>query len=430
MTSQSLTLERALDLRLVSAIARANRNILAGWSYRGRRLESPDERLVREHGFAVSKGRRGLRIRFRDHTRLAQLIRGRVLSGCALADPVVAVVIDRLGDKPRELAIASFLDRVGQAAVGDAISRCLEPHQVQLDASHGFRRGRGVHTAFERVRSAMQKGFTTVSKQDVKNCFPSMAAENVDRAVGLLGAYLGDDVSGYLCGAFRGVRVLGRAGVRLNDDVLFLGSPLAPLACNLILTFVLDRALNAEFGERVVYVRYADDLLILTRGDRALATAAVTLIEEQLASASIAPCELRLNGKGTPVPVDLGEVDEPVRYLGLGLKGRRIVVSHAVYDQAFSKLIQAKREGGNKRVRSVAHSLMGKLRYARLRPRRNLVDKLVARGLQRESLAPLLSHRVLGPPVDGEGPAHLVVRHRDAVAAHFSAHQLSLPGIG
>jgi hypothetical protein len=423
--ARALTLEAALDSRLHAAVRTTNRNIITGWSRRGQHIESPDERFTREFAFEVVekslKGKRSLRrICFPDHERMAGLIRDRVLTGGGLIDPVVEVIIHPKGEKPRTLMIASYPDRVGQAAIADAVNRHLERAGFFHDGCHGFRRKRGVLSALCHARSWMRRDYRIAHAKDIRKFYPSIGANLIDMALASVEHLLAPDLLDFLRGAFTRVVVRSRRGDRRGPNALFLGAPISPLLSNIVGTLLVDRVV-AEFGAVVIHTRYADDILLLVQRDPGLALAVERAIGRRLADEGLALHP----EKGTSQPIDLDH--QPLKkYLGLALHGKKIVVPEDVIVRA----TRALREAPRHELRATASNLMGQLRFLKQWRRRKLVDTLVGEGLDRNQLGPLLEARRLRDPAQGQGPSHLEVRHREAIEAHAAVAQLGFPGIG
>lgn len=422
MRSAKLTLESAFA-RLPSALATANRHVISNWKSHGDEIESPDRRFIRKNGFhsrthySRKHGRCVESIQWRDSTKLAQMLRRSALSEGALAAPVVAVRL-RSG---RELKVASFRDRVIQSAVADAVSRRLEAEGFFHAGCHSFRRKRGVFSALSRVRNATRAGYLVAHSKDVRKFFESITVRLMERALEPVRRVLARDVIELMVDSFKNVAVMERDRMVAGREALFLGAPLAPLLSNLVGTLFVDHVVD-RFGEGVVHCRYADDIVVVTHRDPVLAAAAMDGIHESLQDAPGGGLSLHPK-KGTDSPIDLEST--PLRYLGLALHGKKIVVPQDVYEGAVEKLRTAPRH----KLRAVAAGLMGQLRFLRRQRRERLVAKLVREGLDPESLSPLLRTRPMRDVGHGHGPQHLVFRHDDAVAEHAAAEQLSLPGV-
>lgn len=172
----------------------------------------------------------------------------------------------------RELSILTVTDRVLQRAVLNALAPAFE--QEFLQGSYGYRPGRGVMHAVERVLRERDRGFGWVLDADIRDCFDSL-----EHAVILEG--LRRRVRHPLL--LRLIELWLEAGAKRTPPPLVevrpgvwrrsalagpaprrgvpLGAVLSPLFCNLVL-HQLDLALERAGRQ---WVRYADDFVVLTR---------------------------------------------------------------------------------------------------------------------------------------------------------------------
>lgn len=157
----------------------------------------------------------------------------------------------------RELCCYPVRDRVVQRAVLQVIQPLCERHF--LDASFGFRPGRGVAAAHARASAWLSMGFVCVVKTDVQRAFDGIRhGPLVRRLVDWVGdARLVDLVR--LC-----VGIARRH--RAQDCGIPQGASLSPLLCNVAL-HGLDLCMRSA---RQPLVRYADDMLLLARSQNAL----------------------------------------------------------------------------------------------------------------------------------------------------------------
>ena len=187
-------------------------------------------------------------------------LKSELLDGSYRPGAIRRVWIPKTGGR-RGLGIPNVVDRM----VAEAVRLVLEPvyEPTFLDESHGFRPGRGCHTAIAAARKHLEDGVDWVVDIDLEKFFDRVHHQR-------LMARLSRDIHD------RGLLVLiGRmlkAKVVMPDGVLVRttegvpqGGPLSPLLSNIVLD-ELDRELRQR-GHR--FVRYADDCNIYVHSERA-----------------------------------------------------------------------------------------------------------------------------------------------------------------
>lgn len=211
------------------------------------------------------------------------------------------VEIPKPGSKEkRPLGIPTVLDRVVQTAVKMAIEPIFE--REFAPQSYGFRPGRGCKDALREVEKRLREGYTHVVDVDIRGYFENIPHEPLmelvkerisdGRVLGLIEKFLKQGVL--------------EGGVELEPEK---GSPqggvISPLLANLYLN-PLDWLLG-EWG--VIGVRYADDLVLLTRSAEE-ARRALERLEEWMGKAGLTlhPDKTRL--------VDMGQARAHFDFLG------------------------------------------------------------------------------------------------------------------
>lgn len=151
----------------------------------------------------------------------------------------------------RVLRIPTVTDRVLQRAVMQVLQPLLEPWF--LDCSFGYRPGRGLKGAVQRILDLRQGGREWVLDADIDACFDSIDHD-------LLLSRLREDVRDPL--VLRLIEAWLKAGRPRRHEArgISMGSPLSPLLANLYL-HRLDQAMQVR---RRDIVRYADDFIVLT----------------------------------------------------------------------------------------------------------------------------------------------------------------------
>lgn len=160
----------------------------------------------------------------------------------------------------RRLAVPAVLDRIAQTAVAQALTPLIDPSLE--DVSFAYRRGRSVRQAVQTIRRYREQGFEWVVEGDIERYFDRIPhqplLEKVEqRLLGAAGADAVVDLISLWLEA--GSMSLDNSGVGIPQ-----GSPLSPLLSNLYLDTIDEYFVASHAQLRLV--RFADDFVILTRG--------------------------------------------------------------------------------------------------------------------------------------------------------------------
>jgi RNA-directed DNA polymerase len=234
--------------------------------------------------------------------------------------PVKERMIPKLGTrKRRRLGIPTVTDRVVQASLKLVLEPIFEADFAPC--SYGFRPNRRAHDAVAEVRhfTSNPRNYEWVVEGDITACFDEISHPALmDR----VRARVGDKRVLALVKAFLKAGILSRdTGLRETHAGTPQGGILSPLLANIALS-VLDEHFDRQWNswsrwqreQRRAkglglwkFVRYADDFVILVRGERRHAEA----LREQAAEV-LAPMGLRLSAAKTLIT----HIDEGLDFLG------------------------------------------------------------------------------------------------------------------
>jgi RNA-directed DNA polymerase len=214
--------------------------------------------------------------------------------------PVKRVEIPKDGGGVRELGIPTVRDRVVQQALLEILQPIFDP--TFHPSSYGYRPGHSAHQAIAKAELFIRKhNLRHVADMDLSRCFDTLNHELI------LGGIRKRVTDGSVLGL---VRQFLQSGVMTGDGYVEVeeGSPqggvISPLLANIYLD-AFDQEMRKR-GHRIV--RYADDILILTRSKSAAENAlkqASRYLEEEL--------KLTVNRQKTEVV----HSDDGVKFLGV-----------------------------------------------------------------------------------------------------------------
>lgn len=160
----------------------------------------------------------------------------------------------------RLLGIPTVMDRVIQQAIAQVLTPIFEP--AFSASSFGFRPGRNAHQAIKQVQAYVKDGYAIAVDIDLAKFFDTV---NHDVLMKIIGRTIRDKALLALIGRYL------RAGVLVGEHIepsaigTPQGGPLSPLLANILLN-ELDHELERR-GHR--FARYADDMVILVKSQRA-----------------------------------------------------------------------------------------------------------------------------------------------------------------
>ena len=180
----------------------------------------------------------------------------RIKNRTYLPYPLLRHNLDEGGGKIRPLGIPAVRDRVAHEVVRRLIEPYFEPYFS--DFSYGFRPNRDCHQAIRKVIELRKLGYNIVLDCDIQSFFDNIPFELI---IDLVAEKIAD---GNILGL---IRKFLNSGV-MDDGVFYRttkgtpqGGVISPLLANIVLD-VLDKEL-ASAG--YVFVRYADDFIVLAK---------------------------------------------------------------------------------------------------------------------------------------------------------------------
>ena len=175
-------------------------------------------------------------------------------------DPVRRKEIPKPDGGIRKLGIPSVKDRVVQQAVAQKLMPIYEP--LFAEGSYGYRPGRSAQDAIYKIRGYAEDGYEWAVLLDLSKYFDTL---NHEKLLNLLRKEVKDERVIQLVKRFLKSGVIENGVVMATEEGSPQGGPLSPLLANIYLN-----EFDHEYeGRGVPVVRYADDIVLLCKSERA-----------------------------------------------------------------------------------------------------------------------------------------------------------------
>lgn len=187
-------------------------------------------------------------------------IRERLDAGTYKPLPVREVMIPKPSGGKRMLGVPTVVDRVICQAIAQVLSPIFDRGFVP--ASFGFRPKRSAHMAVKTARKFLEERYVWVVEVDLSKYFDTV---NHDMLMSRIARKVDDKRVLKLIRAYLHAGIMADGVVRRSGEGTPQGSPLSPLLSNIMLDD-FDHHLQAK-GTK--FVRYADDIRVFVRSQRA-----------------------------------------------------------------------------------------------------------------------------------------------------------------
>jgi len=187
-------------------------------------------------------------------------LRAQLDAGTYRPQPGRRVEIPKPSGGKRLLGVPTALDRLIQQALLQVLTPVFDPHFHER--SFGFRPGRSPHQAVECARQSIQGGAAFVVDLDLDAFFDRVQH---DALMARVARRVQDKQVLRLLRRYLEAGIMADGVKQPSEEGTPQGSPLSPLLANVMLDD-LDRELERR-GHR--FVRYADDLMVYVRSQRA-----------------------------------------------------------------------------------------------------------------------------------------------------------------